>query len=115
LKKCRSRAFLLIGAALFFLSNTEKIVKFVTASFLTNSFLFLFECAIYFATFFLFQPLILHLLDIAPMMGVLNGVVMEIDVRLPITYNKLTIDQSSSTYFGLLDFVCSRVFFVSTA
>ena len=29
----------------------------------------------------LVQPLILHLLDITPMMGVLNGVVMEISVR----------------------------------
>ena len=27
------------------------------------------------------QPLILHLLDITPMMGVLNGVVMEIQVQ----------------------------------
>ena len=37
----------------------------------------------------LVQPLILHLLDITPMMGVLNGVVMEISVRKNIYLNFL--------------------------
>ncbi len=39
------------------------------------------------------QPLILHLLDIAPMMGVLNGVVMEInDCALPLVSDVVATD-----------------------
>ena len=39
------------------------------------------------------QPLILHLLDIAPMMGVLNGVVMEInDCALPLVADVVATD-----------------------
>ena len=39
------------------------------------------------------QPLILHLLDIAPMMGVLNGVVMEInDCALPLVSEVVATD-----------------------
>merc|ERR1712227_1176797 len=39
------------------------------------------------------QPLILHLLDIAPMMGVLNGVVMEInDCAMPLVQDVVATD-----------------------
>ena len=40
------------------------------------------------------QPVILHLLDIAPMMGVLGGVCMEIDdCALPLVKGKITQNQ----------------------
>ena len=39
------------------------------------------------------QPLVLHLLDIAPMMGVLNGVVMEIqDCAMPLVRDVIATD-----------------------
>lgn len=38
------------------------------------------------------QPIILHLLDIPPMMGVLEGVVMEIhDCALPLVLGRFTV------------------------
>jgi len=45
------------------------------------------------------QPLILHLLDIGPMMGVLNGVVMEIqDSALPLVRNVIATDDASVAF-----------------
>ena len=45
------------------------------------------------------QPLILHLLDIGPMMGVLNGVVMEIqDSALPLVRDVIATDDASVAF-----------------
>merc|ERR1719348_1672923 len=45
------------------------------------------------------QPLILHLLDITPMMGVLNGVVMEIsDCALPLLRDVVATDNASVAF-----------------
>merc|ERR1712123_314311 len=45
------------------------------------------------------QPLILHLLDIGPMMGVLNGVVMEIqDSALPLVKDVIATDDASVAF-----------------
>jgi aspartate aminotransferase len=45
------------------------------------------------------QPLILHLLDIAPMMGVLNGVVMEIqDSALPLVRDVIATDDAAVAF-----------------
>merc|ERR1719154_853099 len=45
------------------------------------------------------QPIILHLLDIGPMMGVLNGVVMEIqDSALPLVRNVIATDDASIAF-----------------
>jgi len=45
------------------------------------------------------QPLILHLLDIAPMMGVLNGVVMEIhDCAMPLVQDVVATDNPNEAF-----------------
>ena len=45
------------------------------------------------------QPLVLHLLDIAPMMGVLGGVVMEIqDCALPLVRNVVATDDPNVAF-----------------
>jgi len=45
------------------------------------------------------QPLVLHLLDIAPMMGVLNGVVMEIqDCAMPLVRNTVATDDPNVAF-----------------
>ena len=45
------------------------------------------------------QPLILHLLDIAPMMGVLNGVVMELhDCALPLIRDIVATDDPNVAF-----------------
>ena len=45
------------------------------------------------------QPLILHLLDIRPMMGVLNGVVMEMqDCALPLVRDVIATDDASVAF-----------------
>ena len=46
-----------------------------------------------------FQPLALHLLDIAPMMGVLNGVVMEIqDCAMPLVRETIATDDPNVAF-----------------
>ena len=45
------------------------------------------------------QPLVLHLLDIAPMMGVLNGVVMEIhDCAMPLVHDVVATDDPNVAF-----------------
>merc|ERR1712079_236478 len=45
------------------------------------------------------QPLVLHLLDIAPMMGVLNGVVMEIqDCAMPLVRETIATDDPNVAF-----------------
>lgn len=47
------------------------------------------------------QPLILHLLDIPPMMGVLNGVVMEInDCAMPLVRDVVATDDPNVAFKG---------------